>query len=45
VLDRSLGDIVRAKRPARIPTVPTHSDATQIIGLLPEPHKLVALLM
>ncbi|MEL0169197.1 MAG: integron integrase [Pseudomonadaceae bacterium] len=48
VLDRPLGDIgdtVRAKRPARIPTVLTHSEATQIIGLLPEPHKLIASLM
>ncbi|SDS98646.1 integron integrase [Halopseudomonas sabulinigri] len=48
VLDHPLGDIgdtVRAKRPARIPTVLTHSEATQIIGLLPEPHKLIASLM
>ena len=45
VLDHPLGDIgatVRAKRPARTPTVLTHSEATQIIGLLPEPHKLIA---
>ncbi|SFT85308.1 tyrosine-type recombinase/integrase [Pseudomonas marincola] len=48
ILDRSLGDIgntVRAKRPARIPTVLTHSEETEIIVLLPEPHKLIALLM
>lgn len=48
VLDRPLGDIgdtVRAKRPARIPTVLTHGEATQIIALLPEPHKLIASLM
>ena len=48
VLDRPLGDIgdtVRAKRPARIPTVLTHGEATQIIALLQEPHKLIASLM
>ena len=36
---------MRAKRPARIPTVLTHGEATQIIALLPEPHKLIASLM
>ena len=48
VLDRPLGDIgdtVRAKRPARIPTVLTHGEATQINALLQEPHKLIASLM
>ena len=48
VLDRPLGDIgdtVRAKRPARIPTVLTPGEATQIIALLQEPHKLIASLM
>ena len=48
VLDRPLGDIgdtVRAKRPARIPTVLTHGEATQIIALLQEPHRLIASLM
>tara|TARA_B100002003_G_scaffold243304_1_gene267529 strand:- start:295 stop:867 length:573 start_codon:yes stop_codon:yes gene_type:complete len=48
VLDQPLGDTgdtVRAKHPARIPTVLTHGEATQIIALLPEPHKLIASLM
>ena len=48
VLDRQLGDIgdtVRAKRPARIPTVLTHSEATLVIALLPEHHKPAASLM
>ena len=48
VLDQPLGNIgdtVRARRPARIPTVLTHGEATQIIALLPEPHKLIASLM
>ena len=48
VLDHPLGDIgdtIRAKRPARMPTVLTHTEATHIIGLLPEPHKLLASLM
>ena len=48
VLDRPLGDIgdtIRAKRPARMPTVLTHTEATHIIGLLPEPHKLLSSLM
>ena len=48
VLDRPLGDIgdtVRTKRYARIPTVLTRSEATPLIALLPEPHKLLASLM
>ena len=48
VLDRPLGDIgdtVRTKRYARIPKVLTRSEATPLIALLPEPHKLLAPLM
>jgi len=48
VLDRPLGDIgdtVRTKRYARIPKVLTRSEATPLIALLPEPHKLLASLM
>ena len=36
---------MRTKRYARIPTVLTRSEATPLIALLPEPHKLLASLM
>jgi len=48
VLERPLGDIgdaVRAKRSARIPTVLTHAEATEIIALLAQPYQLLASLM
>lgn len=34
-------NISRAKRPARLPTVLSHDEATRIIGFLPQPHKLI----
>jgi len=48
VLEQPLGDIgkvVRAKRPARLPTVLTHSEASAIIERLAEPYRLMASLM
>lgn len=44
VLETPLGDIEnisRAKRPARLPTVLSHEEAMQVIGLLSQPHKLI----
>mgnify|MGYP001171376956 CR=1 FL=1 len=40
-----LGEVVRVKRPARLPPVLTHAEAVEIIGLLDQPHQLVASLM
>ena len=40
-----LGEVVRVKRPARIPAVLTHAEAMEIIGLLGQPHQLLASLM
>lgn len=48
VLDKPLGDIgevVRVKRPARIPTVFSHTEAMEVISLLDEPYRLLASLM
>jgi integron integrase len=40
-----IGDVVRVKRPARIPTVFSHSEAMEVISLLEEPYRLLASLM
>lgn len=40
-----IGDVVRVKRPARIPVVFTHAEAMEVIGLLEEPYRLLASLM
>lgn len=40
-----LGEVVRVKRPARLPAVLTHAEALEIIGLLGQPHRLLASLM
>src|SRR5690606_65529 len=40
-----IGEVVRVKRPARLPPVLTHAEATEIIGLLVQPHRLLASLM
>ena len=40
-----IGDVVRVKRPARLPPVLTHAEAMEIIGLLGQPHRLLASLM
>jgi integron integrase len=40
-----VGEVVRAKRSARIPSVLTHAEATQIIDLLGQPYQLLASLM
>lgn len=40
-----VGDVVRAKRSTRIPTVLTHAEASEIIALLVQPHQLLASLM
>ncbi len=40
-----IGDVVRVKRPARIPTVFTHAEAMEIISLLDAPYRLLASLM
>ena len=40
-----IGEVVRVKRPARLPPVLTHAEATEIIGLLGQPHRLLASLM
>ena len=48
VLDRPLDKIPGihfATAPRRLPTVFSHQDAMAVIGLLPEPHRLVASLM
>ncbi len=48
VLEQPLGDIgetVRVKRPARLPTVLTHAEATKIIAALQKPYDLLAALM
>lgn len=48
VLDRPLGDIgtaIRAKRPPRLPTVLSHSEAVAIIRRLPQPQRVIAGLM
>lgn len=48
VLETPLGDIgatIRAKRPPRLPTVLTHTEATEIIHRLPSPYDLMASLM
>lgn len=48
VLERPLGEIgdtVRAKRPARLPTVLTHQEAMSIIERLKQPYRLLASLM
>lgn len=48
VLEQPLGDIgdtVRVKRPARLPTVLTHAEATEVIAALHEPYDLMASLM
>lgn len=41
----NMGDIIRAKRPAHIPTVLTHTEAVKIISLLAQPYQLMASLM
>ncbi|MDX5298282.1 MAG: tyrosine-type recombinase/integrase, partial [Gammaproteobacteria bacterium] len=41
----NMGDIIRAKRPAHIPTVLTHTEAVKIISLLAQPYQLIASLM
>jgi len=40
-----IGDVVRVKRPARIPTVYTHAEAMEVISLLDDPYRLLASLM
>jgi integrase len=40
-----IGDTVRAKQPQTLPTVFSHEEAMQVIGLLPEPYKLMASLL
>ena len=48
VLDKPLGeigDVVRVKRPARIPTVFSHTEALAVISHLEEPYRLLASLM
>lgn len=40
-----VGEVVRAKRSTRIPTVLTHAEATEIIALLAQPYQLLASLM
>lgn len=48
VLDRPLGDIgevIRVRRPPRLPVVLTHDEAVGIIGRLRPPHDLLASLM
>lgn len=40
-----IGDVVRAKRPARLPVVLTHSEARAVIGQLDEPYRLMASIM
>lgn len=48
VLERPLGEIgdtVRVKRPARLPTVLTHQEAMSIIERLEQPYRLLASLM
>lgn len=48
VLETPLGEIgatIRAKRPPRLPTVLTHTEATDIIQRLPSPYDLMASLM
>lgn len=48
VLDKPLGDIgevVRVKRPARIPTVFSHTEGMEVISQLDEPYRLLASLM
>ncbi|MBD7976577.1 integron integrase [Serpens gallinarum] len=40
-----IGEVVRVKRPPRIPVVLTHAEAMEIIGLLGKPHRLLASLM
>lgn len=40
-----VGEVVRAKRSTRIPTVLTHAEASEIIALLGQPHQLLASLM
>ena len=40
-----VGEVVRAKRSARIPCVLTHAEATALIGLLGQPYQLLASLM
>lgn len=40
-----IGEIVRAKRSARIPCVLTHEEATALIARLGQPHQLLASLM
>lgn len=48
VLDKPLGeigDVVRSKKPRRLPVVLTHEEAMRIISQLGEPNKLIASLM
>src|SRR5574344_306176 len=48
VLGKPLGEIgetIRAKRPARLPAVMSHSEAMTIIQALPAPYDLLASLM
>lgn len=40
-----LGEVVRAKRPTRIPCVLTHAEATALIAQLGQPYQLLAALM
>ena len=40
-----VGEVVRAKRSTRIPTVLTHAEASEIIALLVQPYQLLASLM
>lgn len=40
-----VGEVVRAKRSTRIPTVLTHAEASEILALLAQPYQLLASLM
>lgn len=40
-----IGDVVRAKRPARLPVVLTHAEARAVIDRLDEPYRLMASIM
>lgn len=40
-----IGDVVRVKRPPRLPTVLSHEEAMLIIGFLAQPYQLLASLM
>lgn len=41
----SIGDVTRAKRPAKLPVVFTHAESISVIRQLKAPHRLIAALM